>query len=98
MHKERVYSKLSPKKTSSISEEQMRAVLSNIFDKYDKDGDDSLDFKEFTLLINDIAFKKTGDKGRYTENEIKNMFYKLCRSSQFCITRDEFYLIYKQRL
>lgn len=74
----------------------MKVVLNSIFDKYDVDKSGTIDIKEFRTLINEISEKKTGEKQRYSEDDIRDMFYRLCRSSSYEIDREEFYNLYKK--
>lgn len=40
----------------------MKVVLNGIFDRYDVDKSGTIDIKEFRDLINDLSYKKTGEK------------------------------------
>ena len=51
-HKERVLRHISPPKKKVLSEEEMKVVLNNIFDKYDVDKSGTINIREFKTLIN----------------------------------------------
>ena len=40
----------------------MKVVLNGIFDRYDVDKSGTIDIKESRALINDLSYKKTGEK------------------------------------
>ena len=79
--------RLTPPKRTLISEEQLKIVLNEIFDKYDTDRNGAIDQKQFRAMINKISFKKTGEKHRYSEEDIKLMFFRLCKGTSYEITR-----------
>ena len=65
-HKSRVAKRVSPAKKKMLTEEELKVILSGIFDRYDADKSGSIDIREFRRLINDIGEKRTGILNLYS--------------------------------
>lgn len=63
-------------------------VLNSIFDKYDADHSGSMSYKEFRVMMNKLSHRIHGEKVKFTDEDIRHMFFKATRSQSYEISRE----------
>jgi Ca2+-binding EF-hand superfamily protein len=79
----------------SVKDEQLRAAISSVFNKYDKDKSNSLDFEEIRELLND-AYSQIGQTKSITDADVKKFSSAVDKNSDGKISKDELFEIFKR--
>ena len=78
----------------SYNDEQIRKAVENVFQRYDKDKNGSLDQSEVTQLIND-ALKQMNQNRKVTQQEVETFISAVDKNKDKKIEKDELIVIFK---
>ena len=90
---------VNKKKSSLMSEDDIKTLALKSFDKYDTSGDGCLDKEELTQFFEDILKRRreNGKKDTYSAEEMAENFINLVDlNGDEKLTREEIYEFYKQ--
>ena len=76
-HRERVLIRVNPPHLKPMTEDELRTLLTSIFNQYDKNGNGSLSMGEFRKLINDLVEKKTGEGRRFKDDDVRDFMARI---------------------
>lgn len=77
------------------TDEQLRASIDAVFNKYDKDHNNSLDYDEIRDLLND-AYAQIGNHKVITDEDVKKFASAVDKDADGRITKSELFEIFKR--
>ena len=80
---------------SVMSEKSIKFALFQNFDKYDKNGDGTLDHRELTLFFKDVIDRKGNGKHHNPEELASRFIHMIDLDNDNKLTREEIYQFYK---
>ena len=82
---------------NSLQDEMLKTYIDNVFNRYDTDGNGTLDCQEMTVFFNDL-FRTLNINSTVTEAQSMEAIRSIDDNSDGVISKEELFLAFKKML